>query len=224
MTASGRISSASAIAEPSAAPDGCGVRAANSRISRTWGAGPAIGRGLRGTQGVSIACSASRAKFSSPIFTAPRLKLTRRVRLFGGRLRPFTRNSCVIPTTCGGNPLSYPSAYLSSKPGRNAPAPAGLCARLHSAARRGGMTVSASGIGFSSGADKLPQFSPSRRAAALLRNRRFADSPLEGDGFEPSVPGDTPWVPSWKMSIILQSLPAGYPRVRRCGDVMFRLS
>jgi hypothetical protein len=52
----------------------------------------------------------------------------------------------------------------------------------------------------------------------------FVDSLLERDGFEPSVPGDTPWVPSWKMSIILQSLPAGYPRVRRCGDVMFRLS
>jgi hypothetical protein len=83
MTASGRISSASAIAEPSAAPGGCGVPAANSRISRTW-AGPAIGRALRGTQGVSIACSASRAKFSGPIFTAPRLKLTRRVRLFAG--------------------------------------------------------------------------------------------------------------------------------------------
>jgi len=45
-------------------------------------------------------------------------------------------------------------------------------------ARRGGMTVSASGIGFSSGTDKLPQFSP-RRAVAVLRNRRFADSPLE---------------------------------------------
>jgi hypothetical protein len=44
---------------------------------------------------------------------------------------------------------------------------------------RGGMTVSALGIGFSSGADKLPQFLRSRRAAALLRNRRFADSPLE---------------------------------------------
>jgi hypothetical protein len=52
-----------------------------------------------------------------------------------------------------------------------------------------------------------------------LRNRWFAASALEGDGFEPSVSGDTPWVPSWKMSIILQSLPAGYPRVRRCGDV-----
>ena len=83
MTASGRISSASAIAEPSAAPGGCGVRAANSRISRTW-AGPAIGRGLHGTQGASIACAARRAKFSGPIFTAPRLKLTRRVRRFGG--------------------------------------------------------------------------------------------------------------------------------------------
>jgi hypothetical protein len=28
--------------------------------------------------------------------------------------------------------------------------------------------------------------------APPLRNRRFADSPLEGDGFEPSVLGDTP--------------------------------
>ena len=27
-----------------------------------------------------------------------------------------------------------------------------------------------------------------RGAVALLRNRKFADSPLEGDGFEPSVP------------------------------------
>jgi hypothetical protein len=34
------------------------------------------------------------------------------------------------------------------------------------------------------------QFSPSRRAVALLRNRRFADSPLERDGFETSVPGE----------------------------------
>jgi hypothetical protein len=50
------------------------------------------------------------------------------------------------------------------------------------------------------------------------RHNRFAtDSPLEGDGFEPSVPGDTPWVPSWKMSIILQSLPAGYPEYDAAG-------
>ena len=28
----------------------------------------------------------------------------------------------------------------------------------------------------------------SSRAMALLRNRKFADSPLEGTGFEPSVP------------------------------------
>jgi hypothetical protein len=57
-----------------------------------------------------------------------------------------------------------------------------------------------------------PVFTPYVVAAALLVNWRdfrlgllrapkvrFAtDSPLEGDGFEPSVPGDTPWVPSWK--------------------------
>jgi hypothetical protein len=40
------------------------------------------------------------------------------------------------------------------------------------------------------------------------RDRGFANSPLEGDGFEPSVPGDTPWVPSWKMLRLLQ-MPAG---------------
>src|ERR1700730_2235694 len=33
-------------------------------------------------------------------------------------------------------------------------------------------------------------------------------SPLEGSGFEPSVPGDKPWVPSWKMVRVLQ-VPAG---------------
>src|SRR5208282_618075 len=47
--------------------------AANSRISRTC-AGPTIGRGLRGTHGVPIACSAIRAKLSGPILTAPRLR------------------------------------------------------------------------------------------------------------------------------------------------------
>ena len=31
---------------------------------------------------------------------------------------------------------------------------------------------------------------------------------LEGSGFEPSVPGDKPWVPSWKMVRVLQ-VPAG---------------
>ena len=51
---------------------------------------------------------------------------------------------------------------------------------------------------------------------------RFArDSPLEGDGFEPSVPGDKPWVPSWKMLRLCRCQPAGYPTVR-CGDVRFR--
>ena len=37
---------------------------------------------------------------------------------------------------------------------------------------------------------------------------RFAgDSPVEGSGFEPSVPGDKPWVPSWKMVTVLQVPP-----------------
>ena len=36
------------------------------------------------------------------------------------------------------------------------------------------------------------------------------DSALEGSGFEPSVPGDKPWVPSWKMVRVLQ-VPAGQP-------------
>jgi len=53
--------------------DGCRSHAASSRISRTC-AGPAIGRGLRGTHGVSIASSAMRAKLSAPILTAPRLR------------------------------------------------------------------------------------------------------------------------------------------------------
>ena len=35
-----------------------------------------------------------------------------------------------------------------------------------------------------------------------------ADLPLEGSGFEPSVPGDKPWVPSWEMVRVLQ-VPAG---------------
>ena len=45
------------------------------------------------------------------------------------------------------------------------------------------------------------------------------DSLLEGDGFEPSVPGDKPWVQSSKMANFCKCLPAGYPTVRRCGDV-----
>jgi hypothetical protein len=64
---------------------------------------------------------------------------------------------------------------------------------------------------------------------------RFAmDSPLEGSGFEPSVPGDKPsCVPSWKMVRVLQ-VPAGQaipqydaagmlyrlPGIPRCGRVI----
>src|ERR1700680_1911967 len=48
-------------------------QAASSRISRTC-AGPLIGRGLRGTHGVPIACSAIMSKLSGPILTAPRLR------------------------------------------------------------------------------------------------------------------------------------------------------
>ena len=45
--------------------------------------------------------------------------------------------------------------------------------------------------------------------SGLIEEVRFAsDSPLEGSGFEPSVPGDKPWVPSWKMVRVLQ-VPAG---------------
>src|ERR1700756_4755144 len=34
----------------------------------------------------------------------------------------------------------------------------------------------------------------------IRSSRKFAlDSALEGDGFEPSVPGDKPWVQAWKM-------------------------
>jgi hypothetical protein len=36
----------------------------------------------------------------------------------------------------------------------------------------------------------------------FLRRLPHTISPLEGDGFEPSVPDNTPWVPSWKISII----------------------
>jgi hypothetical protein len=45
---------------------------ANSRISRPC-AWPAIGRGLRGTHGVPIACFAISSKLYRPILTAPRL-------------------------------------------------------------------------------------------------------------------------------------------------------
>jgi hypothetical protein len=38
----------------------------------------------------------------------------------------------------------------------------------------------------------------------MLETRFAPDSPLEGSGFEPSVPGDKPWVPSWKMVRVLQ--------------------
>ena len=48
-----------------------------------------------------------------------------------------------------------------------------------------------------------------RSAAIMIQEIEFApDSPLEGSGFEPSVPGDKPWVPSWKMVRVLQ-VPAG---------------
>ena len=36
--------------------------------------------------------------------------------------------------------------------------------------------------------DRDPERRASSRAIALLRNRKFVDSLLEGDGFEPSVP------------------------------------
>ena len=41
---------------------------------------------------------------------------------------------------------------------------------------------------------KLMHPRASRRALAPLRNRKFADSPLEGDGFEPSVPRKAPGI------------------------------
>ena len=47
-----------------------------------------------------------------------------------------------------------------------------------------------------------------RRRAPSAGVRSSLDSPLEGSGFEPSVPGDKPWVPSWKMVRVLQ-VPAG---------------
>jgi hypothetical protein len=63
-----------------------------------------------------------------------------------------------------------------------------LCAELHdrmpvvlnSAAMRGDRTRSLT------------------RMEAPPRSCFVADSPLEGDGFEPSVPGEKPWVPSGK--------------------------
>ena len=39
---------------------------------------------------------------------------------------------------------------------------------------------------------------------APLKVRFARDPPLEEAGFEPSVPGDKPWVPSWKMVRVLQ--------------------
>ncbi len=47
--------------------------AANSKISRTC-EGPVMGRGLRGTHGVSMACSAMRSKLSGPTLVARRLR------------------------------------------------------------------------------------------------------------------------------------------------------
>ena len=51
--------------------------------------------------------------------------------------------------------------------------------------------------------EALHRFLPTR---SLIRFTQ--DSALEGSGFEPSVPGDKPWVPSWKMVRVLQ-VPAG---------------
>jgi hypothetical protein len=99
------------------------------------------------------------------------------------------------------------------EPRRHAgPDRAGLAAACPVRAR-----IAAAGLAFS-GEDPPPQPAARKSSASGFA----VDSLQEGDGFEPSVPGDAPWVPSWKMSIILQSLPEGYPRVRRCGDVMFR--
>ena len=56
-------------------------------------------------------------------------------------------------------------------------------------------------------------------ATSKGRFARDTDSLLEGDGFEPSVPGDKPRVPSWKMLRLLQ-MPAGRlshrPTLRGC--------
>jgi hypothetical protein len=45
-------------------------------------------------------------------------------------------------------------------------------------------------------------------ARGTARAKFAVDSLLEGSGFERSVPGDKPWVPSWKMVRALQ-VPAG---------------
>ena len=39
---------------------------------------------------------------------------------------------------------------------------------------------------------------PARPDACIEEVRFASDSPLEGDGFEPSVPGEKPWVQSGK--------------------------
>ena len=51
-----------------------------------------------------------------------------------------------------------------------------------------------------------------RRLMELAPKIFGRDSPLEGDGFEPSVPGDTPWVPTWKMSIVAANSSRSPPR------------
>ena len=53
-------------------------------------------------------------------------------------------------------------------------------------------------------------------------NRWFADSLLEEDGLEPSVPVDEPWFLSRKMLNLSKCLSARYPTVRRSGDVSLR--
>ena len=62
--------------------------------------------------------------------------------------------------------------------------------------------------------------SPGGRAANRDVHPWFAsDSPLEGAGFEPSVPGDKRGSRHRKWQDFCTCPPAGYPAVRRCGDV-----